>query len=90
MASHNFLVACYSEAAYGRIKLGTLFGIDAGHSHGGPMRPLALVEERAPNGFTKLEDVFSPHELEQIAEAYKQTAGFDAQMLNHRPSLSVR
>lgn len=58
--------------------------------HGGPMRPLALVEQRAPNGFTKLEDVISPHELAQIAEAYKQTAGFDAQMLNHRPSLSVR
>jgi 2-polyprenyl-6-methoxyphenol hydroxylase-like FAD-dependent oxidoreductase len=57
---------------------------------GGPMRPLALVEQRAPNGFTKLEDVISPHELAQIAEAYKQTAGFDAQMLNNRPSLSVR
>jgi hypothetical protein len=54
------------------------------------MRPLALVEQRAPNGFTKLEDVISPHELAQIAEAYKQTAGFDAQMLNNRPSLSVR
>ena len=54
------------------------------------MRPLALVEQRAPHGFTKLEDVVSPHELAQIAEAYKQTAGFDVQMLNNRPSLSVR
>ncbi len=58
--------------------------------HGGPMRPLALVEQRAPNGFTKLDDVISPKELAQIAEAYKHTAGFDAQMLNNRPSLSVR
>jgi 2-polyprenyl-6-methoxyphenol hydroxylase-like FAD-dependent oxidoreductase len=58
--------------------------------HGGPMRPLALVEQRDPSGFTTLEDVIRPHELAQIAEAYKQAAGFDAQMLNNRPSLSVR
>lgn len=57
---------------------------------GGPMRPLALVEERAPNGFTNLDDVISPKELAQIAEDYKDAAGFDAQTLNSRPSLSVR
>jgi 2-polyprenyl-6-methoxyphenol hydroxylase-like FAD-dependent oxidoreductase len=57
---------------------------------GGPMRPLALVEQRAPNGFTTLDDVISPNELAQIAELYKHTAGFDAAMLNNRPSLSVR
>ena len=57
---------------------------------GGPMRPLALVEQRAPNGFTTLGDVISPNELAQIAELYKHTAGFDAAMLNNRPSLSVR
>jgi len=52
-------------------------------------KPLALVEQRAPNGFAKLEDVISPHELTQIAEAYKREAGFDVEMLNNRPSLSV-
>lgn len=57
---------------------------------GGPMRPLALVEQRAPNGFTNLDEVISPKELAQIAEGYKQAAGFDVQQLNSRPSLSVR
>ncbi|MGH2395762.1 MAG: flavin-dependent oxidoreductase [bacterium] len=45
---------------------------------GGPMRPLALVEQRAPDGFTKLDDVISPQELADIADAYKRTAGRDA------------
>ncbi len=54
------------------------------------MRPLKLVEERAPDGFTKLDDVISPQELAEIADAYKRTAGFDAETLNNRPSLSVR
>jgi 2-polyprenyl-6-methoxyphenol hydroxylase-like FAD-dependent oxidoreductase len=56
----------------------------------GPLQCLQLVEERAPNGFTNLDDVISPQELAQIAGAYKGTAGFDVEALNHRPSLSVR
>jgi 2-polyprenyl-6-methoxyphenol hydroxylase-like FAD-dependent oxidoreductase len=57
---------------------------------GGPMQPLDLVEERAPAGFTKLEDVISAAELGEIAASYRRTAGFDVEALNRRPSLSIR
>jgi 2-polyprenyl-6-methoxyphenol hydroxylase-like FAD-dependent oxidoreductase len=42
----------------------------------GPERVLDLAEERAPAGFDDVADVFAPGELEDIAAAYKQTAGF--------------
>ena len=77
-------------AAYDAQRRPDTGAVVAANRQGGPMRPLALVEQRAPNGFTKLDDVISPQELAQVAEAYKHTAGFDAQMLNNRPSLSVR
>jgi 5-methylphenazine-1-carboxylate 1-monooxygenase len=56
----------------------------------GPLQCLQLVEDRAPDGFTHLDDVISPQELEQIAGSYKGTAGFDIEALNRRPSFSVR
>jgi 2-polyprenyl-6-methoxyphenol hydroxylase-like FAD-dependent oxidoreductase len=43
----------------------------------GPERVLDLAEERAPEGFSNATDVFAPGELEGIAAAYRQTAGFD-------------
>jgi 2-polyprenyl-6-methoxyphenol hydroxylase-like FAD-dependent oxidoreductase len=42
----------------------------------GPERVLDLAEERAPDGFARVEDVFAPGELESIAARYKQVAGF--------------
>jgi 2-polyprenyl-6-methoxyphenol hydroxylase-like FAD-dependent oxidoreductase len=57
---------------------------------GGPMRPLGIVHERAPDGFERIEDVLSAQELADIAVGYKRTAGFDIDGLNNRPSLSVR
>jgi hypothetical protein len=36
-----------------------------------------LAEERAPDGFSRIEEVFAPGELEAIADAYKKLAGFD-------------
>jgi 2-polyprenyl-6-methoxyphenol hydroxylase-like FAD-dependent oxidoreductase len=57
---------------------------------GGPERCLDIVEQRAPEGFSNLDDVVSRQELEEIARAYKRTAGFDPETLNRRPSLSVR
>ena len=56
---------------------------------GGPMRPLRLVHERAPDGFERIEDVLSHQELAEIAAAYKRAAGFDVEELNRRPTLSV-
>jgi 2-polyprenyl-6-methoxyphenol hydroxylase-like FAD-dependent oxidoreductase len=48
-----------------------------------------LVEERAPNGFTNIDDVLPRAEQEQRAADFKKTAGLDAQHLNERPSYSV-
>jgi 2-polyprenyl-6-methoxyphenol hydroxylase-like FAD-dependent oxidoreductase len=56
----------------------------------GPELCMELVEERAPNGFTKIEDIVSLAELEQISARYKVTAGFDPAILNSRASLSVK
>ncbi len=42
----------------------------------GPERVLDLAEERAPDGFAHVADVFAPGELDEIAASYKQIAGF--------------
>ena len=56
----------------------------------GPERSMELVEERAPEGFARLDDVIRREELEEIARAYRRIAGLDPEALNRRPSLSVR
>jgi hypothetical protein len=56
----------------------------------GPEQCMELVEKRAPNGFQNLDEVISREEMEEIAGFYKRTAGFDPEILNQRPSLSVR
>jgi 2-polyprenyl-6-methoxyphenol hydroxylase-like FAD-dependent oxidoreductase len=55
----------------------------------GPERVMQAVEERAPEGFARLDDVISREELEAAAGDYKMIAGFDKDLLNERPSLSV-
>jgi 5-methylphenazine-1-carboxylate 1-monooxygenase len=54
----------------------------------GPEYGMQLVEDRAPNGFNNLHDVVSAEELQQIADKYKQVAGFAIAALNDRPSLA--
>jgi len=56
----------------------------------GPEKCMDIVEERAPNGFTNLDEIISRQELEEISYSYRKTAGFDPDVLNRRPSLSVR
>jgi len=56
----------------------------------GPERCMDVVEERAPDGFASLDAVISQAELLEISRSYKRTAGFDPDVLNRRPSLSVR
>jgi 2-polyprenyl-6-methoxyphenol hydroxylase-like FAD-dependent oxidoreductase len=55
----------------------------------GPERVMLLARERAPQGFADIHDVIPQAELEEIAAAYKRTAGFDPTVLNERGSLSV-
>ncbi len=42
----------------------------------GPERVLDMAQERAPQGFDRIEDVFAAGELEEISNSYKQVAGF--------------
>jgi 2-polyprenyl-6-methoxyphenol hydroxylase-like FAD-dependent oxidoreductase len=56
----------------------------------GPEQCMEIVEQRAPDGFTNLDDILSTQDLEEISRAYKRTAGFDPEILNGRSSLSVR
>jgi 2-polyprenyl-6-methoxyphenol hydroxylase-like FAD-dependent oxidoreductase len=48
----------------------------------GPEQVMQIAEERAPQGFSDINDVIDRIELETIANRYKQIAGFDAKTLN--------
>ena len=49
---------------------------------------MQLVEDRAPDGFAKLDDVVTRAELEAISDKYKRLAGFAVNELNTRSSLA--
>jgi 2-polyprenyl-6-methoxyphenol hydroxylase-like FAD-dependent oxidoreductase len=55
----------------------------------GPAIVMEIAEQRAPNGFKKIEDVMTRRELADISRDYKIAAGFDPEGLNNRPSLTV-
>ncbi|MEM7566201.1 MAG: flavin-dependent oxidoreductase, partial [Pseudomonadota bacterium] len=44
---------------------------------GGPERVIDLVEERAPDGFERLEDIATEDELTAIVGSYQTMAGFE-------------
>jgi hypothetical protein len=49
----------------------------------GPERVMDMAEQRAPQGFRDVNDVFAPGELDEVAAQYRQLAGFDlASILN--------
>jgi 2-polyprenyl-6-methoxyphenol hydroxylase-like FAD-dependent oxidoreductase len=52
----------------------------------GPEAAMQLAEERAPNGFARIEDVVSQHELDVTARSFATAAGLDVETVNHRPS----
>jgi len=53
----------------------------------GPEQVMQWVEERAPDGFARIEDVLTTEELEGTAAGYKRIAGFDKDVLNARPPI---
>ncbi len=69
-------------AAYEAARRPVTAAVVLANRKGGPDRVLQLAEERAPNGFAKVEDVIPRAELEAIAQTYKQTAGFDRDTVN--------
>ena len=48
----------------------------------GPDKIMEIMEQRAPNGFARVEDVITREELEAIANQYKKIAGFEKQTVN--------
>ena len=50
----------------------------------GPEQVMQLVEQRAPDGFARIEDVLTAEELAETAGNYKRIAGFDIEALNAR------
>ena len=54
----------------------------------GPDRVLDLAQQRAPDGFARIEDVVPRVELEAVIMGYKRTAGMDPAILNDRASWS--
>jgi 2-polyprenyl-6-methoxyphenol hydroxylase-like FAD-dependent oxidoreductase len=54
--------------------------------HFGPEAALQLVEERAPEGFDRIDDVVSQEDIKSITESFSSAAGLDIETVNGRPS----
>ncbi len=52
----------------------------------GPEAAMQLVEERAPHGFDRIDDVVTQKEIEVIAGSFLSAAGLDVETVNTRPS----
>lgn len=65
-------------AAYERERLPKTSEIVLANRKGGPERVVDVVSARAPDGFTRLEDVIDREELAAIAGGYATMAGFAA------------
>ena len=53
-------------AAYDAVRRPATAAVVLANRQGGPGRVLDIVEERAPDGFTNLDEVISQQELEEI------------------------
>lgn len=74
-------------AAYEAERRPATSGIVLANRRNGPEQVMQLVEQRAPDGFTRIEDVLSADELADAAAGYKRIAGFDKEQLNSRPPI---
>jgi 5-methylphenazine-1-carboxylate 1-monooxygenase len=63
-------------------RLGPTAAVVQSNREMGPEVVMQMAEERAPDGFDRVEDIFRPGELEGVARRYKQVAGFDPDALN--------
>jgi 2-polyprenyl-6-methoxyphenol hydroxylase-like FAD-dependent oxidoreductase len=55
----------------------------------GPEQVMQWAEERAPSGFSNVDDVIPRRELEEIASRYKKLAGFDVEALRAQAALAA-
>lgn len=66
-------------AAYEQARLSATAAIVLANRGNGPEQCMQLAQERAPEGFERIEDVFAPGELEAMAARYKVLTGLRAQ-----------
>jgi 2-polyprenyl-6-methoxyphenol hydroxylase-like FAD-dependent oxidoreductase len=52
----------------------------------GPEAAMQLAEERAPDGFARIDEVISRGELDAISVSFAAAAGLDVETVNNRPS----
>jgi len=69
-------------AAYEKARLPATASIVLANRGNGPEQCMQIAEERAPQGFARIEDVFAAGELEGIAARYKAVAGFSKEAVN--------
>ncbi len=75
-------------AGYEQARRPAMTALLAGTRATGPERVMQLAAERAPQGFTDIDEVIPLAEREKIAADYKATAGFLPSVLNERASLT--
>ena len=73
---------------YEQLRRPATSGIVLANRQQGPEAAMQLVEDRAPDGFARLDEVVTDAELEAIADKYKRLAGFSVNELNARGSLA--
>jgi 5-methylphenazine-1-carboxylate 1-monooxygenase len=76
-------------AAYEQLRRPTTSAIVLANRRHGPEHVMTIVEQRAPGGFARIDDVIDPDELRSTVARYSRTAGFDVDELNGRPSWTV-
>jgi len=82
--------AAIALARYEAARLPATASIVLANRGNGPEQCMQMAEERAPDGFDRIQDVFAAGELEAIAARYKAVAGFSKEAVGalgkaHRP-----
>lgn len=82
LAEHRDVPAAL--AAYEAERLPATARIVLANRGNGPEQCMQMAEERAPQGFARIEEVFAAGELEGIAAKYKAVAGFSREAVEAR------
>jgi 2-polyprenyl-6-methoxyphenol hydroxylase-like FAD-dependent oxidoreductase len=72
-------------ARYEAMRMPAMNRLAAQNRNLGAENVLQIVEERAPDGFTRLADVISDEELNATSRDFKALAGLDLEAINDRP-----
>jgi len=73
-------------ARYDQVRRPVMNDVTLRNRNFGPEAAMQLAEERAPNGFDRIEEVIPQAELEAISKSFQRAAGLDPATLNRRPS----